>query len=51
MINLGYKVATVTLALAVWPLSGKSSIKVGQANVQVKTVDSRENRILAIESI
>ena len=51
VINLGYKVATVTLALAVWPLSGKSSIKVGQANVQVKTVDSRDNRTLAIESI
>ena len=51
MINLGYKVATVTLALAVWPLSGKSSIKVGQANVQVKTVDSRDNRTLTIEKV
>ena len=51
MINFGYKVATVTLALAVWPLSGKSSIIVGQANVQAKAVDSRDNRTLAIESI
>ena len=51
VINFGYKVATVTLALAVWPLSGKSSIEVGQANVQAKAVDSRDNRTLAIESI
>ena len=44
MINLGYKVATVTLALAVCKLLGKSSIEVGQANVQAKAVDSRDNR-------
>ena len=51
MINFGYKVATVTLALAVCTLSGKSSIEVGQANVQAKAVDSRDNRTLEIESI
>ena len=37
--------------LAVFTLLGESSIKVGQANVQVKAVDSRDNRTLAIESI
>ena len=49
MINLGYKVTTVTLALAVCTSSGKSSI--GQANVQAKAVDSRDNRNLTIEKI
>ena len=49
MINLGYKVTTVTLALAVCTSSGKSSI--GQANVQAKAVDSRDNRTLTIEKI
>ena len=49
VINLVYKVATVTLALAVYTLSGKSSIIVGQANVQAKAVDSRDNRTLTIE--
>ena len=51
MINLGYKVTTVTLALAVSTSSGKSSIEVGQANVQAKAVDSRDNRTLTIEKI
>ena len=51
VINLGYKVATVTLALAVYTLSGKSSIIVGQANVQAKAVDSRDNRTLTIEKV
>ena len=41
----------MTLALAVYTLLGKSSIIVGQANVQAKAVDSRDNRTLAIESI
>ena len=51
VINLRYKEATVTLALAVYTLSGKSSIIVGQANVQAKTVDSRDNRTLTIEKV
>ena len=32
-------------------MSGKPSIKVGQANVQVKAVDSRDNRTVAIENV
>ena len=41
----------MTLALAVYTLLGKSSIIVGQANVQAKTVDSRDNRTLTIEKV
>ena len=37
--------------LAVCTLLSEFSIKVVEANVQVKTVDSRDNRTLAIESI
>jgi len=39
------------VTLAVCTLSGESSIKVGQANVQVKAVDSRDNRTLVIENV
>ena len=51
MINLGYNVATVTLALAICTLSGKSSIQVGQANIQEKADDSRDNRTLTIGKV
>ena len=37
--------------LAVCTLSGESSIKVGQANVRVKAVDSQDNRTLEIENV
>ena len=37
--------------LAVYTLSGESSIKVGQANVRVKAVDSQDNRTLEIENV
>ena len=37
--------------LAVCTLSGESSIKVGQANVRVKAVDSQDNRTLEIETL
>ena len=37
-----------TLVVCTW--SGKSSIKVGQANVQVKAVDNHEDRTLTIEN-
>ena len=37
--------------LAVCTLSGESSVKVGQANVQVKAVDSLEDRALTIENV
>ena len=36
---------------AVCTLSGESSVKVGPANVQVKAVDSRDDRTLAIENV
>ena len=39
----------MTLALAVYTLSSKSSIIVGQANAQAKAVDSRDNRTLTIK--
>ena len=37
--------------LAVCTLSGESSIKVGQANVRVKAVDSQDNHILEIKNV
>ena len=37
--------------VAVCTLSGESSIKVGQANVRVKAVDSQDNRTLEIETL
>ena len=37
--------------LAVCTLSGESSIKVGQANVRVKAVDSQDNRTLEVENV
>ena len=37
--------------MAVCTLSGESSIKVGQANVRVKAVDSQDNRTLEIENV
>ena len=37
--------------LAVCTLSGESSIKVGQANVRVKAVDSQDNRTLEFENV
>ena len=37
--------------LAVCTLSGESSIKVGQADVQVKAVDRQDNRTLKIEKV
>ena len=37
--------------LVVFTLSGESSIKVGQANVRVKAVDSQDNRTLEIENV
>ena len=37
--------------LAVCALSGESSVKVGQANVQVKAVDNHEDRTLTIENV
>ena len=37
--------------LAVCTLSGESSVKVGQANIQVKAVDSLEDRALTIENV
>ena len=46
MINLDY-----CDNLAVCTLSGESSIKVGQANVRVKVVDSQDNRTLEIENV
>ena len=37
--------------MAVCTLSGESSVKVGPANVQVKAVDSQDDRTLAIENV
>ena len=50
MISLDYKLANCD-NLAVCTLSGESSIKVGQANVRVKAVDSQHNRTLEIENV
>ena len=37
--------------MAVCTLTGESSIKVGQANVRVKVVDSQDNRTLEFENV
>ena len=47
---LGLKVNNCN-TFAVCTLSGESSVKVGQANVQVKAVDSLEDRTLTIENV
>ena len=49
VINLDYKLATLTIWLCT--LSGESSIKVGQANVRVKAVDSQDNHIVEIKNV
>ena len=48
--RLGLEVKNCS-TLAVCTLSGESSVKVGQANVQVKAVDNHEDRTLTIENV
>ena len=48
--KLGLQVSNCD-SLAVCTLSGESSIKLGQAIVQMKVVDSRDNRTLANENV
>ena len=48
--KLGLQVSK-SVNLAVCTLSGESSIKVGQANVRVKAVDSQDNNILEIKNV
>ena len=48
--RLGLKVNNCN-TLAVCTLSGESSVKVGQVNVQVKAVDNNVDRTLAIENL
>ena len=48
--RLGLEVKNCS-TLAVCTLSGESSVKVGQANVQVKAVDRHEDRTLTIENV
>ena len=48
--RLGLEVKNCS-TLAVCTLSGESSVKVGQANVQVKAVDKHEDRTLTIENV
>ncbi|XP_044170564.1 uncharacterized protein LOC122954581 [Acropora millepora] len=48
--RLGLEVKNCS-TLAACTLSGESSIKLGQANVQVKAVDNHEDRTLTIENV
>ena len=48
--RLGLEVNSCNM-LAVCSLSGESSVKVGQANIQVKVVDSLDDRTVTIENV